>query len=47
MKMLKIKEDTHHELTIIIGILTARNGKIGTYDDAVKELLSTYKRRSK
>ena len=47
MKMLKIKEETHKELTSILGELTARNGKIKTYDDVLKELLAAYKKKGR
>ena len=47
MKMLKIKEDTHKELTRVLGELTSRNGKIKTSDDVLTELLAVYKKRPK
>jgi len=43
MKMLKVKEDTHKELTKILGELTARNGKVKSYDDVLKELVKIYR----
>jgi len=47
MKMLKIKDDTHKELTSVLGELTTRNGEIKTYDDVLKELLAVYKKKGK
>ena len=47
MKMLKIKDDTHKELTSVLGDLTSRNGEIKTYDDVLKELLQAYKKKAK
>jgi hypothetical protein len=47
MKMLKIKDDTHKELTSVLGELTSRNGEIKTYDDVLKELLAAYKKKAK
>lgn len=44
MKMLKIKEDTHKELTHILGELTSRNGSVKTYDEVLKELLAVYRK---
>ena len=39
MKALKISDQTHSELTRIVGQLTAESGIVKTYEDAVKALL--------
>jgi hypothetical protein len=44
MKMLKITEETHTELTKIKGQLTANTGKAATYDDAILYLIQTAKK---
>jgi hypothetical protein len=47
LKMLKVKDDTHRELTVIMGTLTARNGKTKTYNDVLRELITIYKEKRK
>jgi hypothetical protein len=47
LKMLKVKDDTHKELTVIMGTLTARNGETKTYDDVLKELIANYREKRK
>jgi hypothetical protein len=47
LKMVKVKEDTHRDLTVIMGTLTARNGKTKTYDDVLRELIAVYKEKRK
>jgi hypothetical protein len=42
MKTLKISDQTHAQLTKIVGQLTAETGKIATYEDAINELLDKY-----
>ena len=44
MKMLKIKDETHKQLTKILGELTARNGSVKTYDDVLQELIRIYRK---
>jgi hypothetical protein len=44
MKMLKITEETHTELTKVKGQLTANTGKVATYDDAILYLIQTAKK---
>jgi len=44
MKTLKIREETHRELTKFKGQLTAKTGKEASYDDAIAELLRIAKR---
>lgn len=39
MKALKISDQTHAEITKIVGLLTAESGIVKTYEDAVKALL--------
>lgn len=45
LKTLKIKEETHRELTKIVGELQARNGKIKSFDDAIIELIRSWKEK--
>ena len=42
-----IKKDTHTDLLKVMGQIQARTGKIPTLDDALKELLENYKKKSK
>jgi hypothetical protein len=42
-----IKKDTHVDLLKVMGSIQARTGKIPTLDDALKELLENYKKRTK
>lgn len=44
-KMIRIGDDTHAELVKIAGELQAKNGKAKTLDDAIKELLRSYKKK--
>jgi len=39
MKALKVSDQTHVEITKIVGLLTAESGIVKTYEDAVKALL--------
>ena len=39
MKAIKISDQTHSELTRIVGKLTAESGVVKTYEDAVEALL--------
>ena len=42
MKTIRIADDTHRQLTQIVGQLTTRNGKTKSYDDAIKELIGLW-----
>jgi hypothetical protein len=42
-----IKKDTHTDLLKVMGQIQAKSGKIATLDDALKELLENYKKKSK
>ena len=42
-----IKKDTHTDLLRIMRQIQTRTGKIPTLDDALKELLENYKKKSK
>lgn len=42
-----IKKDTHTDLLKVMGQIQARTGKIPTLDDALKELLENYKKKTK
>ncbi|HSB56837.1 MAG TPA: hypothetical protein VLD38_03380 [Nitrosopumilaceae archaeon] len=42
-----IKKDTHTDLLKIMGQIQARTGRIPTLDDALKELLENYKKKTK
>jgi len=44
---IRITKDTHKEILKIMGQIQARTGKIPTLDDALQEMLSNYKRKSK
>jgi hypothetical protein len=44
---IRIGKNTHTELLKIMGQIQARTGKIPTLDDALKELLENYKKKSK
>jgi len=43
----RITKNTHTELLKIMGQIQARTGKIPTLDDALKELLENYKKKTK
>ncbi|MEM3383452.1 MAG: hypothetical protein QW193_05745 [Nitrososphaerales archaeon] len=43
LKTLKIKPETHKELTKIVGELQARNGEVKSFDDAILELIKLWK----
>ena len=47
MKILKVKETTHKELTKIIGQITAKKGIRATYDDAIMFLIEKFRERVK
>ena len=42
-KQMKISDEAHRLLTVILGELTARYGKVKTYDDVIKELINSYR----
>jgi len=44
---IRITKDSHVELLKIMGQIQARTGKIPTLDDALKELLENYKKKTK
>ena len=44
---IRVTKDTHSELLKIIGQIQAKTGKPTTVDDALKELLDNYKKKSK
>lgn len=44
---IRVTKDTHSELLKIIGQIQAKTGKPTTVDDALKELLENYKKKSK
>jgi len=44
---IRIGKDTHTDLLKVMGQIQARTGKIPTLDDALKELLENYKKKSK
>ena len=39
MKAIKVSDQTHAELTRVVGLLTAESGIVKTYEDAVEALL--------
>lgn len=43
---IRITKNTHTELLRIVGQIQARTGKIPTLDDALKELLKNYKKKT-
>jgi hypothetical protein len=47
MKTLKIQDETHTELTRIVGELTARNGSQKTYDETIMELIQFWRKNRK
>jgi hypothetical protein len=44
---IRVGKDTHSELLKIIGQIQAKTGKSTTIDDALKELVENYKKKSK
>jgi hypothetical protein len=47
LKTLKIQETTHKELTKVKGAITSETGKDATYDDAILELIKSWKTKNK
>jgi len=44
---IRITKSTHKEILKIMGEIQARTGEIPTLDDALQEMLSNYKKKSK
>jgi len=44
---IRITKSTHKEILKIMGQIQARTGEIPTLDDALKELLNNYKKKSR
>jgi len=44
---IRITKSTHKEILKITGRIQARTGEIPTLDDALQEMLSNYKKKSK
>jgi len=44
---IRISKSTHKEILKVMGRLQAKTGEIPTLDDALKELLENYKKKSK
>jgi Arc/MetJ family transcription regulator len=44
---IRVTKDVHTELMKIIGQIQAKTGKPTTIDDALKELVENYKKKSK
>ena len=44
---IRITKSTHKEILKIMGQIQARTGEIPTIDDALKEMLDNYKKKSK
>jgi len=44
---IRISKSTHKEILKVMGQLQAKTGEIPTLDDALKELLVNYKKKSK
>ena len=44
---IRILKETHKDLLKVMGQIQARTGEIPTLDDALKELLDNYKKRSR
>jgi len=44
---IRITKDTHKEILKIMGQIQARTGEIPTLDDALQEMLSNYKKKSR
>jgi hypothetical protein len=45
MKALKVSDQTHARLTVVVGKLTAASGKIKTYEEAICALLDRYEEK--
>ena len=46
MKIVKLKDETHRELTKVKGLLTSKTGKDATYDDAIMWLIQNLKEKT-
>ena len=46
MKIVKLNDTTHVELTKVKGMLTAKTGKESTFDDAILWLIQCMKEKS-
>lgn len=44
---IRITKSTHKDLLKVMGQIQAKTGEISTLDDALKELLDNYKRKSR
>jgi len=44
---IRITKSTHKDLLKVMGKIQAKSGEIPTLDDALKELLDNYKRKSR
>ena len=44
---IRITKSTHKDLLKVMGKIQAKTGEISTLDDALKELLDNYKRKSR
>ena len=44
---IRILKETHKDLLKVMGQIQARTGEIPTLDDALKELLENYKKKTK
>ena len=44
---IRISKSTHKDILKVMGQLQAKTGEIPTLDDALKELLDNYKKKSK
>jgi len=44
---IRISKSTHKEILKVMGQLQAKTGEIPTLDDALKELLENYKKKSR
>jgi len=44
---IRISKSTHKEILKVMGQIQAKTGEIPTLDDALKELLDNYKKKSK
>ena len=44
---IRITKSTHKEILKIMGQIQARTGEIPTIDDALKDMLNNYKKKSK
>jgi len=44
---IRITKSTHKEILKIMGQIQARTGEIPTIDDALKEMLNNYKKKSR